>query len=175
MATGLKHMPRHSNARLLISGLGVLAASLFLGAAHAQTPQPATATPAADGTVITLTQTGCQFLEPEGGTDHAFKTQKKTDCEEINEKTGKERLAKGAPLTVKPGKYIFRVTNKNVPYELGFWLRGVGLARLLHPNVSGGGLTKGVTRDYTVELTPGNYSYSCPLNPTPDYPLIVKE
>lgn len=175
MKASLKHTPRRGTARMLVSGLGVAAAGLILGAAPAQTAQPPTAAQTTDGSVITFTQTGCQFLEPEGGTDHAFKTQKKTDCEEINEKTGKDRLAKGAPLTVKPGKYIFRVTNKNVPYELGFWLRGVGLARLLQPNVSGGGLTKGVTRNYTVELTPGNYSYSCPLNPTPDYPLIVKE
>ena len=144
-------------------GYSLLAMS---GAAVAQAP---------GATIITLTQTGCQFLESEAGIDHDFKTNKKNDCEVINKKTGKDRLSKATPLTVKPGKYIFRVTNRNVPYELGFWLRGVGLARLLQPNVSGGGLTEGVTRDYSVELTPGNYAYSCPLNPTPDYPLIVKE
>ncbi len=144
-------------------GYSLLAMS---GAAVAQAP---------GATIITLTQTGCQFLESEAGIDYGFKTKKKNDCEVINKKTGKDRLSKATPLTVKPGKYIFRVTNRNVPYELGFWLRGVGLARLLQPNVSGGGLTEGVTRDYSVELTPGNYAYSCPLNPTPDYPLIVKE
>ena len=144
-------------------GYSLLAMS---GAAVAQAP---------GATIITLTQTGCQFLESEAGIYHGFKTKKKNDCEVINKKTGKDRLSKATPLTVKPGKYIFRVTNRNVPYELGFWLRGVGLARLLQPNVSGGGLTEGVTRDYSVELTPGNYAYSCPLNPTPDYPLIVKE
>jgi len=144
-------------------GYSLLAMS---GAAVAQAP---------GATIITLTQTGCQFLESEAGIDHGFKTKKKNDCEVINKKTGKDRLSKATPLTVKPGKYIFRVTNRNVPYELGFWLRGAGLARLLQPNVSGGGLTEGVTRDYSVELTPGNYAYSCPLNPTPDYPLIVKE
>ncbi len=146
---------------------------LMSGAAVAQTTAQTPHDPSV--AIISLTQTGCQFLEPEAGTDHGFKTKKKIDCEEINEKTGKDRLQKAVPLTLKPGKYIFRVTNKNVPYELGFWLRGAGLARLLQPNVSGGGLTEGVTRDYSVELTPGNYSYSCPLNPTPDYPLVVKE
>lgn len=35
-------------------------------------------------------------------------------------------------------------------------------------------LTPGKTRDYEIELKPGNYVYSCPLNPTPDYRLIVK-
>jgi hypothetical protein len=62
-----------------------------------------------------------------------------------------------------------------VPYELGFWLRGASLidrARL--PSVSGGGLTTGRTQDYAVDLKPGRYVYSCPLNPTPDYALIVK-
>ena len=158
----------HTGWRPLI-GAGVAVGYSLLamsGAAVAQAP---------GATVITLTQTGCQFLEPEAGIDHGFRTKKKIDCEVINKKTGKDRLSKATPLTVKPGKYIFRVTNRNVPYELGFWLRGVGLARLLQPNVSGGGLTEGVTRDYSVELTPGNYAYSCPLNPTPDYPLIVKE
>lgn len=129
----------------------------------------------ADGTVITLTQTGCQFIEAEGGIDHGYTATKKADCIGINTKTGEERIQKGGPLTLKPGKYIFRVTNRDVPYELGFWLRGVGLARFVQPNVSGGGLTQGVTRDYAVELTAGEYLYSCPLNPTPDYPLIVKE
>ncbi len=142
---------------------------LMSGAAAAETPRDP------DVTIITLTQTGCQFLEAEAGVDYEYKTGKKSDCVEINEKTGEERLQKIAPLTVKPGKYIFRVSNKNVPYELGFWLRGKGLGRLIQPNVSGGGLTKGVTRDYSVELTAGNYAYSCPLNPTPDYPLNVKE
>ena len=34
--------------------------------------------------------------------------------------SGADRLAKARPLTLKPGSYIFRVTNKNVPYTLGF-------------------------------------------------------
>ena len=33
----------------------------------------------------------------------------------------------------------------------------------------------GQTRDYIVELKPGRYIYSCPLNTTPDYELIVAE
>lgn len=165
-----KHLSK-INEKPIAGGAAILGGLLLLmsGGVSAQTP----ADPG--GIIITLTQTGCQFLESEGGIDHGFKTEKKIDCESINNKTGKDRLSKATPLTVKPGKYIFRVTNKNVPYELGFWLRGVGLARLLQPNVSGGGLTEGATRDYSVELTPGNYAYSCPLNPTPDYPLVVKE
>ncbi len=43
--------------------------------------------------VIPLTQTGCQFLEPEG-TDHGFKTTSDADCKAINKTNGDERLQK---------------------------------------------------------------------------------
>ena len=128
----------------------------------------------AEPQVIVLTQVGCQFLESENAVDHAFQPKKKADCEAINDETGKERLASSNVITLDPGKYIFRVTNKNVPYGLGFWLRGDGLInRAKLPSVSGGGLTIGKSRDYTIDLEPGEYVYSCPLNPTPDYRLVV--
>jgi hypothetical protein len=125
-------------------------------------------------TVIAFTQTGCQFLESENGIDHGYMTSRQEDCEAINTKSGEQRLANAKTINLKPGKYIFRVTNKDVPYMLGFYLRGDGLlnyARL--PRVSGGGLTTGKTQDYAIELTPGSYVYSCPLNPTPNYRLEV--
>jgi len=59
---------------------------LMSGAAVAQTTAQTPHDPSV--AIISLTQTGCQFLEPEAGTDHGFKTKKKIDCEEINEKTG---------------------------------------------------------------------------------------
>lgn len=127
---------------------------------------------AAEPTVITLTQTGCQFTEPEGR-DHGFKTRGAADCKAINSKSGKKRLAGARVVTLKPGAYIFRVTNKNVPYQLGFYLRGAGVGRLTLPKVSGGGLVKGKSRDYHITLKAGDYYYSCPLNPTPDYALKV--
>jgi hypothetical protein len=131
---------------------------------------------AAGATVIELTQTPCQFLESEGGVDHGYKSARKADCDSINGESGAERLAVAAPLTLKPGKYIFRVTNSNVPYALGFWLRGDGIVnRATLPSVSGGGLKKGTTKDYEIELKVGEYVYSCPLNPTPDYKLTVVE
>ena len=65
------------------------------------------------------------------------------------------------------------MTNKNVPYGLGFWLRGEGFGRVTLPSVSGGGLNPGVTKDYVIDLKAGDYLYSCPLNPTPDYKLVV--
>jgi len=147
--------------------------------AAALTGAAATAS-AADPTVVTLTQIGCQFLESENGVDRGFRPKSEEDCVTINGKTGAERLAEAKTIQLKPGKYIFRVTNKNVPYELGFWLRdsdyqpGNPLHKLSKTSVSGGGLTTGVTKDYVVDLKPGEYLYSCPLNPTPDYKLEVK-
>jgi hypothetical protein len=130
---------------------------------------------AAQAKVINLTQIPCQFLESESQKDRGFKSSRAADCEAINAKTAQQRLAEAKTLELAPGKYVFRVTNKNVPYELGFWMRGASLidrARL--PSVSGGGLTTGKTQDYEIELKPGTYVYSCPLNPTPDYKLVVR-
>ncbi|MGH8680932.1 MAG: hypothetical protein ACREVS_08745 [Burkholderiales bacterium] len=130
---------------------------------------------AAKPTIIELTQVPCQFIESENGLDRGYKSTRKEDCDAINAKSGAKRVAESKPIELKPGKYIFRVINKTVPYELGFWLRGAGIAgRATLPSVSGGGLVLGKTQDYAIELKPGEYLYSCPLNTTPDYKLIVK-
>jgi hypothetical protein len=134
---------------------------------------------AADTNVIELTQTGCQFLESENGVDHGFEPQSADDCNEINARTGDERLAQAEVLELAPGTYTFRVANTDVPYELGFWIResdyqlGNPVHKLTKTSVSGGGLTEGRTNEYVVELGPGEYLYSCPLNPTPNYRLVV--
>ncbi|WP_417614632.1 hypothetical protein [Oceanisphaera sp.] len=131
---------------------------------------------AAEPVVIELTQTGCQFIESENGVDHGYITHAKADCDRINAETAVERLAQARTLELEPGRYIFRVHNRDVPYELGFWLRGAGLLdRALLPGVSGGGLSMGTSRDYEIELEPGEYLYSCPLNTTPDYRLTVAD
>ena len=130
---------------------------------------------AQSATVIELSQTGCQFLEAENGKNHGYSPGSKADCETINARDGDMRLASAKTIHLKPGKYVFRVTNKNVPYALGFWLRGDGLLnRAKLPSTSGGGLTLGTSRDYEIDLRAGNYVYSCPLNPTPDYRLVVE-
>lgn len=130
---------------------------------------------AAEPTVVELTQTACQFLESEHGVDHGFKTASKADCETINGSSGDERLTKSKVLELKPGSYVFRVTNRDVPYALGFWLRGDGvIGRATLPSVSGGGLSTGATKDYEITLKEGEYLYSCPLNPTLDYKIVVK-
>jgi len=132
----------------------------------------------AEPQVIELTQVACQFLEVED--DHGYSSTKKADCEAINEATGKERLAKSKTLKLKPGEYIFRVKNENVPYELGFWIREKDynwanpLHKLNKTSVSGGGLYEGETLDYEVTLKEGEYLFSCPLNTTLDYNLVVE-
>lgn len=136
--------------------------------------------PAEAAEVIVLTQVPCQFIESETR-DHGYRTTKKADCQAINARTGAERIAEAPVLTLKAGRYVFRVTNRNVPYELGFWLRENDydwrnpLHRLNKTSVSGSGLTTGKTQDYEVTLKPGKYIYSCPLNTTPDYRLTVTD
>ena len=151
---------------LKTGGIGamVLGAIIAFGADNAR----------AEPTVINFTQVGCQFIESENGVDHGYTTRSAKDCERINRDTASQRLGEARTLVLRPGKYVFRVFNKNVPYALGFWLRGTGFGRLTLPSVSGGGLTLGKSQDYVITLKPGEYVYSCPLNPTPDYRLVVK-
>lgn len=49
------------------------------------------------------------------------------------------------------------------------------LHKLSKTSVSGGGLATGKSKDYTVNLKPGEYVFSCPLNPTPDYRVVVEK
>ncbi len=122
--------------------------------------------------VIEFTQTPCVIVEAEENPQE-YVSNSKADCERINRRTKGERSFK--ELRLKPGKTVFRVANLNVPYDLGFWVRGKGVGRLTLPSVSGGGLKTGATLDYVIDLKEGEYLYSCPLNPTPDYPLVVEE
>lgn len=157
-------MKRFPRLRIHSSRYGIVALVLGLSAP-----------PAAAAQLIELTQVPCQFLESEGGVDRGYRSRSIKDCEAINARSAKQRVAQAKPLELKPGKYAFRVTNKNVPYELGFWLRGASAVdRETLPSVSGGGLLPGKSRDYEIELKAGNYLYSCPLNTTPDYKLVVK-
>ena len=154
---------------LRATALGAIAGAGLIGAAQASSPQ-----------IINLTQVGCQFIESENGANLGYLPMKKADCEAINGKTGAKRLIAAKVLELTPGAYKFRVVNKNVPYELGFWLRSKGydwrnpLHKLTKTSVSGGGLVQGMTKDYEVTLKPGEYVYSCPLNTTPNYRLVVK-
>ncbi|GAV19372.1 hypothetical protein MMIC_P0306 [Mariprofundus micogutta] len=131
------------------------------------------ATTAESAELIHMTQTACQIIEAEPEPVQ-YSAHSADACVQVNERTGTQRLASAKPLRLQSGEYIFRVSNRDVPYELGFWLRGSGLSRLKLPSVSGGGLQTGESKDYIVSLEPGEYRYSCPLNPTPDYVLLVE-
>jgi len=148
---------------LLARGLFVALITLGLvlaGQAHGEGP-----------VVVDLHQTPCTIVEAEKD-PQTFVSQRSADCIRINKETAGKRTFK--VLRLKPGKTIFRVTNKNVPYALGFWVRGKGVGRFTLPSVAGGGLGQGEPKDYVIDLKPGRYLYSCPLNPTPDYPLVVE-
>ena len=121
---------------------------------------------------IELHQTACQFVEAEEGDKH-YQANSYAACDRLNAATGEKRLAKSATLKLKAGAYKIRVFNDDVPYVLGFWLRGTGLGRLTLPSTSGGGIQTGGYKDYFIKLEAGEYVYSCPLNPTPDYQLVV--
>ena len=156
-----------------LSGGAILGAAMIGGALFGTQALAATD----KATIVNLTQIGCQFLESENNVDHGYKPMSAEYCKQINAKSSMARLDKAKILKLKPGKYIFRVTNKNVPYQLGFWLRDKEYSSFKPwlQSVSGGGLNKGVTRDYEITLKAGSeYLYSCPLNPTPDYKIVVQ-
>lgn len=84
-------------------------------------------------------------------------------------------------LNLKPGKYQFRVVNKNVDKDLGFVIQKAedkkgDVMKTAVPNSFTTALVKKGEVQYTgiVELKAGEYVYSCPLNPTPHYTLSVK-
>lgn len=84
-------------------------------------------------------------------------------------------------LSLISGKYQFRVVNKNVDKDLGFVIQQEEdiESDVMKTAVANSFTTAYVKKDevqYTgiVELKSGNYVYSCPLNPTPHYKLIVK-
>ena len=106
---------------------------------------------AAETQVIKLTQVSCQFLESENDTDHDFSAASADDCKALNKQTAEQRVGKSQTLTLKPGKYTFRVTNKDVPYNLGFWLRGKGIKPLRSSDY--GDLMVHVTVETPVKLT----------------------
>ena len=88
--------------------------------------------------------------------------------------TQKEGVYNEGQLDLSPGYYVFEVTNTEVAKDLGFYLQDAEGAQ-----VKDSGLKKLVGKGQTntsgvVFLAPGQYQYSCPLNPTPHYTVTVK-
>ncbi|HEY9116547.1 MAG TPA: plastocyanin/azurin family copper-binding protein [Roseivirga sp.] len=82
-------------------------------------------------------------------------------------------------LTLKPGKYIFEVSNVGVDHELGFVIAPVDEGKE-GDHIKTSYLAKTIkngetSRSQIVILAEGTYNYFCPLNPTPHYQIIVKD
>lgn len=82
-------------------------------------------------------------------------------------------------IKVKPGTYIFEVTNKSVDHEVGFVLAPKKADIAADDHIKEAYLTQVVGEGQTatsneVTLTAGEYVYFCPLNPTPQYTLVVE-
>lgn len=82
-------------------------------------------------------------------------------------------------LTLKPGKYVFEVNNKAVDKEVGFVIAPATSEGKAGEHIKDGYLLKTVNKGETsssnvVSLTKGTYKYFCPMNPTPEYTLVVK-
>lgn len=84
-------------------------------------------------------------------------------------------------LQLAPGKYQFRVVNKNVAKDLGFVIQKAAdkegnVMETAVPNSFTTAYVKEGSAEYTgvVELKKGKYVYSCPLNPTPHYSINVR-
>lgn len=129
--------------------------------------------------MIELSHSGCQFVEPEGEAYYLYVTFPRDCPRELrrmareNRKINKKRNIQ--TLTLKPGKYKFRVENVDVPYAVGFEiyeLKANGKKKK-KPIFSQGELLTGYHQVFEVELEEGNYVYTGRQNPTYDYPLVI--
>jgi len=81
-------------------------------------------------------------------------------------------------LTLSEGTYIFEISNNEVGHNVGFVLAPKGKTDASNhiKNAYVTSQVKNNTKETSkkVSLTKGEYVYFCPLNPTPEYTLIVK-
>ncbi|MHA7841769.1 MAG: plastocyanin/azurin family copper-binding protein [Winogradskyella sp.] len=83
-------------------------------------------------------------------------------------------------LSLKEGSYIFNIANNNVGHDVGFVLVKKG-EDVSNPDnhIKSAYVTKAVKNNSSEKtnitvLSKGEYVYFCPLNPTPQYNLVVK-
>ncbi len=79
-------------------------------------------------------------------------------------------------LTLSPGTYQFEIVNNNVGSDVGFVLAPKSNPDQHIEEAYVTELVKNNTaqKSKTVNLSPGEYIYFCPLNKTPQYSLIVE-
>lgn len=81
-------------------------------------------------------------------------------------------------LTLEEGTYVFEIANTDVDHEVGFVLAPKGKTNEAN-HIKAAYVTSPVATGKTsltseVTLTKGEYVYFCPLNPTPEYSLVVQ-
>lgn len=81
-------------------------------------------------------------------------------------------------ITLSEGTYVFEIANSGVDHEVGFVLAPKGKTDAAN-HIKDAYVTKTVATDTkeksnNVTLAKGEYVYFCPMNPTPQYSLIVE-
>lgn len=81
-------------------------------------------------------------------------------------------------ITLSEGTYVFEIANVGVGHDVGFVLAPKGKTDANH-HIKNAYVTEVVKTNTTghskkVILKKGEYVYFCPLNPTPQYSLIVQ-
>ena len=83
-------------------------------------------------------------------------------------------------ITLSEGSYVFEISNNNVGHQVGFVLVPKGKdASKPENHIQTAYVTKAVDNNSketskVTTLAKGEYVYFCPLNPTPQYTLIVE-
>lgn len=121
--------------------------------------------------VVTLTEGNFQYSCPLNPTPHYAVNVGTPQTIKLSQNKG---VYNEGNLELAAGYYVFEVTNKKVAKDLGFYLQDETGAQ-----VKESGLKELVGKGQTntsglVFLAPGQYQYSCPLNPTPHYTVTVK-
>ncbi len=78
-------------------------------------------------------------------------------------------------LKLKPGNYVFKIVNRGIGHEVGFYLQEKDRNGRAVKGSDAGHVRDGETKKTkVVRLNRGTYVYSCPLNPTPHYTITVE-
>lgn len=108
----------------------------------------------------------------------ALFAQKNVQTVKLEQTPGKFTTEK---LTLKPGSYVFEVANSGIDHEVAFFLQSEKdkSSKEFSTALANSGLSKTIkdgesAKSGVVELKKGTYVYSCPLNPTPKYTIVVE-
>lgn len=79
-------------------------------------------------------------------------------------------------ITLSEGTYIFEIANNNVGHNVGFVLAPKSDVKAHIKNAYVTAQVKNNEKETSKEVTlaKGEYVYFCPLNPTPQYTLVVE-